>query len=129
MFFTPAPTTGRIAALTALMGLLATAAAATAEDRPSVVAASKADLLAMTPQWKGDRLSDGRPKVSDDLLRRMRSISTEDAWEILRKHGYDNNFEGGWKMLNPDEAFVGRARPTNASSGFSIFQPPSKLLS
>ena len=23
--------------------------------------------------------------------------------------GYDNNFEGGWKILNPDEAFVGRA--------------------
>ena len=109
MFFTPAPTTGRMAALAALMGWLATAAAATAQDRPSVVAASKADVLAMTTQWKGERSSDGRPKVSDDLLKRMRAVSTEDAWEILRKHGYDNQFEGGWKMLNPDEAFVGRA--------------------
>ena len=75
MFFTPAPTTGRMAALTALMSWLATAAPATAQDRPSVVAASKADLLAMTPQWKGDRLPDGRPKVSDDILKRIRDYA------------------------------------------------------
>src|SRR5262245_15654254 len=109
MSVTPAPTTGRIAVLPTLLVWLATAAAATAQDRPSVVAASKAELVAMTPQWKGDRLPDGRPKVSDDLLKRMRNISTEDAWELLRKYGYDNQFESGWKMLNPDEAFVGRA--------------------
>jgi len=106
MFSTPAPTTVRMAAL---MSLLITAVPASAQDRPSVVAASKADLLAMTPAWKGDRTTDGRPKVSDELLKRMRGISTEDAWEYLRKRGYDNQFEGGWKILNPDEVLVGRA--------------------
>jgi 4-hydroxy-4-methyl-2-oxoglutarate aldolase len=109
MFVTPAPTTGRMAAVTAIVGWLAMAASATAQDRPSVVAASKADVIAMTPQWKGERTADGRPKVSDDLLKRMRGVASENAWEILRNHGYDNQFDGRWKILNPDEAFVGRA--------------------
>ena len=110
MRLTLAPTTGRFATFAALIGWLTTTTAATVQERPSVIAASKTDLLAMTPQWKGDRLPDGRPKVSDDLLKRMRNISTVDAWELLRKYGYDNQFEGGWKMLNPDDVFVGRIR-------------------
>jgi 4-hydroxy-4-methyl-2-oxoglutarate aldolase len=109
MIAIPARPTRRIAPLAVLLSWLGGAAAAMAQDLPSGIAASKADLLAMTRLWKGDRSPDGRPKVPDDLLRRMRAISTEDAWEILRKHGYDNQFEGGWKMLNPDETFVGRA--------------------
>src|SRR5262245_30550638 len=109
MIVTPARTARRIVPFAALLGWLWAAGAATAQDRPSGIAASKADVLALTSLWKGDRSPDGRPRVPDDLLRRMRTISTEDAWEILRKHGYDNQFEGGWKVLNPDEAFVGRA--------------------
>ena len=30
-------------------------------------------LVAMTSEWKGDRYADGRPKVADDLLQRMKA--------------------------------------------------------
>jgi regulator of RNase E activity RraA len=82
---------------------------AAAAERPSGIAAAKADVLAMTGQWKGDRAPDGRPKVPADLLRRMKSVSIEQAWEVLRKHGYENQFVGGWQILRPDEPLVGRA--------------------
>ena len=62
-----------------------------------------------TQEWKGERLKDGRPKVSDDLLSRLKNISIEEAWGVLRGEGFHNQFESGWKMLHEDEAFVGRA--------------------
>ena len=80
-----------------------------AQDRPAGMAASKAELLAMTPLWKGERYADGRPKFPDHLLQRMKAVSIEDAWELLRKYGYHNQFEGGWKILHKDKPFVGRA--------------------
>jgi 4-hydroxy-4-methyl-2-oxoglutarate aldolase len=80
-----------------------------AQDRPGGIAPSKAGLMAMTSQWKGDRYPDGRPKVPDDLLRRMKAISIEEAWDVLRQHGYENQFVGGWQILHPDRPFVGRA--------------------
>ncbi len=70
---------------------------------------SQNDLIYYTQEWAGERLSDGRPKVSDDILRRMKNISIEEAWGTLRNMGFHNQFEGGWEMLHEDEAFVGRA--------------------
>lgn len=65
-----------------------------------------------TAEWEGERTKDGRPKVSDDLLKRLKNISIEEAWGVLRGEGFNNQFEGGWKMLHEDEAFVGRALTT-----------------
>ena len=62
-----------------------------------------------TAEWTGERLPDGRPKVSDELLLRLKNISIEEAWGILRGEGFHNQFESGWEMLHPDEPFVGRA--------------------
>jgi regulator of RNase E activity RraA len=73
------------------------------------MAASKVDVLALTPDWKGERTADGRPKVSDDLLKRMKAISIEEVWDVLRQRGYDNQFVSGWQMIHPDQPFVGRA--------------------
>ena len=78
-------------------------------DRPAGIAASRADLLAMTPLWKGERYPDGRPKVAEDLLRRMKEISIEEAWDVLRQRGYESQFASGWQMVHPDRPFVGRA--------------------
>jgi regulator of RNase E activity RraA len=82
---------------------------AVAEARPSGIAASKADLLAITLLWNGERSADGRPKVPDELLRRMKTVSIEEAWDVLRQAGYENQFAGGWQMLHQDRPFVGRA--------------------
>ncbi len=62
-----------------------------------------------TAEWTGERTKDGRPMVSDDLLSRLKNISIEEAWGVLRNEGFNNQFESGWKMLHEDEVFVGRA--------------------
>lgn len=71
-----------------------------------------AEIKAMTPLWEGDRLPDGRPKVSLELLNRLANISLEEAWGILRNEGYHNQFEGDWQVLQSDQAMVGRALTT-----------------
>ena len=62
-----------------------------------------------TSQWKGERYDDGRPKVPDRLLERAKDISIEEAWGVLRNEGYENQFEGNWKMIHDDVPVVGRA--------------------
>ena len=109
MIVTLAQTTSRIAPLAVLLSWHWSATAALGQDRPSSIAASKTDVQAMTSLWKGDRSFDGRPKVADDLLQRMKAVTTDEAWEVLRNHGYHHQFEGGWQILHPDEPFVGRA--------------------
>lgn len=73
------------------------------------VALTKDQIISLTKAWKGERLPDGRPKVSDDLLKRLRNISLEEAWGVLRNRGYHNQYEGDWMILKPDEVLVGRA--------------------
>lgn len=65
-------------------------------------------IKAITPEWKGERFADGRPKVSDNILARLKNISLEDAWGVLRNKGYLNQFEGNWIIINPDSAMTGR---------------------
>jgi 4-hydroxy-4-methyl-2-oxoglutarate aldolase len=61
-----------------------------------------------TPEWKGERFPDGRPKVSDKLLERLKKVHLEEAWGILRSKGYQNQFEGDWIVENDDSAMTGR---------------------
>ena len=70
---------------------------------------SKEDRIKYTPQWKGERFPDGRPKVPDELLTRMKTVSIEEAWAVLRRHGFNNQFEGGWTLTHQDPVVVGRA--------------------
>lgn len=55
-----------------------------------------------------DRFPDGRPHVPDDLLARLKNATTEQAWGVLRKHGYHLQFEGGWLQTHPQKTLVGR---------------------
>ena len=66
------------------------------------------DLTFYTAEWTGERFPDGRPKVPDDIIRRIVNVSLEEAWGVLRKHGYHNQFEGDWKMIREDAPFAGR---------------------
>lgn len=70
---------------------------------------SKEELIFLTSEWKGERFPDGRPKISDDLLKRAKNLSLEDAWQILNNEGYTNQFEGNWKMVRNDVPVIGRA--------------------
>jgi regulator of RNase E activity RraA len=109
MNFASTDRTKRIVTAAILLGFLSLCSPLSAQDRPGSVAASKAELAAGSTQWKGERYPDGRPKVPDEILERMKNVSTEEAWEVLRAHKYDYQFDSGWTMLRPDEPFVGRA--------------------
>lgn len=65
-------------------------------------------IKAYTPEWKGERFADGRPKVSDKLLERLKAVHLEEAWGILRNKGYQNQFEGDWMVMHDDSAMTGR---------------------
>jgi len=70
---------------------------------------SKNDLLMLTPNWEGERFEDGRPKVPDEILDRMKLVTLEEAWSVLKGENYTNQYEEGWITINPDSVLVGRA--------------------
>jgi 4-hydroxy-4-methyl-2-oxoglutarate aldolase len=70
---------------------------------------SSDQIKALTPDWKGERFPDGRPKAPDRFLTRLKNISLEEAWGYLRNKGYQNQFEGDWTVIRPDSVMVGRA--------------------
>ncbi len=70
---------------------------------------SRDQMVFLTAEWEGERFPDGRPKVPENIIERMRNVSIEEAWEVLRGAGYHNQFEGNWKMIHADRPVVGRA--------------------
>ncbi|WP_020530864.1 RraA family protein [Flexithrix dorotheae] len=70
---------------------------------------SKADVEFYTAEWTGERLPDGRPKVPDNIIERMKKISIEEAWGVLRNEGFHNQFEGNWMMIHDKQTICGRA--------------------
>jgi regulator of RNase E activity RraA len=65
-------------------------------------------IKTLTADWKGERLPDGRPKVSDAILERLKKVSMEEAWGVLRNKGYQNQYEGNWQVIQPDSVMTGR---------------------
>jgi regulator of RNase E activity RraA len=64
----------------------------------------------LTPLWKGERLEDGRPKVPDATLERMRRMTIEEVWGNAWKLKYDFQTETNFKTSHPtDKVLVGRA--------------------
>jgi 4-hydroxy-4-methyl-2-oxoglutarate aldolase len=72
------------------------------------VGSSPEYIKSLTGEWSGERSPDGRPMVSDDLLERLKAISIEEAWGVLRNKGFRNQFEGDWHIINPEEVMTGR---------------------
>ncbi|HRI78990.1 MAG TPA: RraA family protein, partial [Cyclobacteriaceae bacterium] len=72
------------------------------------VGSSPEYIKGLTAEWKGERFPDGRPKVSDAILARLKNISMEEAWGVLRSKGYMNQYEGNWEIIWPDSAMTGR---------------------
>ena len=48
---------------------------------------SREELIKWTPSRKGERFPDGRPKVPDSVIERMRNLTHEEALEAIKKHG------------------------------------------
>jgi regulator of RNase E activity RraA len=70
---------------------------------------SKDDLIELTALWKGERFADGRPKVPDEILERMKEVTLNEAVSVLLEKGYRYQFDGSWIRINPDKVLVGRA--------------------
>lgn len=50
------------------------------------------DVIALTPEWKGERFEDGRPKVPDKYLDEIRKMTLEELWKPIFLKGYTNQF-------------------------------------
>jgi regulator of RNase E activity RraA len=71
-------------------------------------------IKALTAEWKGERFPDGRPKVSDDFLERLKKITIEEVWAELIELDYHNQFEGEWQLLDEEESSVMTGRAVTA---------------
>ncbi|MBL0269849.1 MAG: RraA family protein [Chitinophagaceae bacterium] len=87
------------------------------QPKAQQVQISKDQLIALTPEWKGERFPDGRPRVPDGILKRMKSVSVEEAWAVMKNAGYGYQIAEGWQVINPDSTLVGRAVTANFMPG------------
>lgn len=70
---------------------------------------TREDVIKYTPDWKGERFADGRPKVPDSILDRMKNVTLEEAWATLQQANFMNQYEDGWLTIHGDKVLVGRA--------------------
>ncbi len=66
-------------------------------------------MLDLTAEWTGDRFDDGRPKVDEGVLDRLRKATTEQVWSVLWDAGFEHQFEGSWRQTHSGKVIVGRA--------------------
>ncbi len=70
---------------------------------------TREDVIKYTPDWHGERFPDGRPKVPDDILDRMKNVTLEEAWATLRSAGFIISMKMAGYSIHPDQVLVGRA--------------------
>ena len=81
---------------------------------------TKEEMIQYTEQWKGERFPDGRPRVSDDIVNRMKYVSITEAWSTLSDSSddttggknpestYANQYNGEFKQLYDNVTICGR---------------------
>ena len=62
---------------------------------------SREEMLAITPQWMGERFPDGRPRVPDRVLDALYGMTLEELWKPIFVKGYENQFIA-MKSLHPE---------------------------
>ncbi|HCK09492.1 MAG TPA: dimethylmenaquinone methyltransferase [Candidatus Latescibacteria bacterium] len=73
----------------------------------------KEQIRLYTHLFEGERFPDGRPKVPDSILDRMKRVTCEQAWTILRQHDYECQYQGKWGITHGNPVLVGRAVTCN----------------
>ena len=66
------------------------------------------EMVKYTAQNPYERFPDGRPKVPDAMLEKVRGLSAEEVLGIAGR-GYPNQFVDGMQILRPGKKLVGRA--------------------
>ena len=69
----------------------------------------KQKTIDLTPKNPFGRYDNGRPKVPDDIIERMRHVTSEEAWGVLNSNDHTLAFEGNWEIIHPHQILVGRA--------------------
>lgn len=93
---------------TSMIALLIVSALAEAAHA-QVFSLSREQMLKYTAQNPFDRFPDGRPKVPDPVLEKVKGLCAEEVHAVLPQKGFPNQFEGNWQMLQPGKKLVGRA--------------------
>jgi regulator of RNase E activity RraA len=73
---------------------------------------TKDQMVEYTKAWTGDRFPDGRPKVPDEWLERVKGISQEEISVPSgggRGGGGYSQYAGDWNVLHPEMKMAGRA--------------------
>ena len=83
------------------------------ERLPLPFVLTREQMTAYTRQYAGERFADGRPKVPDSILERMKRVTCEQAWTVLREHGYECQYQGKWVVTHENPLLVGRAVTCN----------------
>jgi regulator of RNase E activity RraA len=86
-------------------------AAAFAASLPAqVFTLTRDQLIRFTASNPYDRFPDGRPKVPDEVLEKVRGLSLEEVFAVLPGKGFRNQYAGaGWQVMHPEKKLVGRA--------------------
>ena len=90
-----------------LVALLAAAVVAP-NVRGQVFTLTRDQLIQYTAQNPYDRFPDGRPKVPDAILEKVKGLSAEEVLGLIQR-GYRNQFDGNFQILHPGRKLVGRA--------------------
>ncbi len=88
-------------------GLLAMSSVAPAL-RGQVFTLTREQLIQYTSKSPYERFPDGRPKVPDALLEKVKGLSAEELIGLAQR-GYRHQFEGNFQILHPGKKLVGRA--------------------
>lgn len=70
---------------------------------------SRQQIIKYTPKNPYGRFADGRPKVPDDVINKLRRASSEMLWKPLWDRDYRFQWEGRWKINRPEIKLIGRA--------------------
>lgn len=84
------------------------AAVALAPANAQVFSFTRDQMIRFTAANPYDRFPDGRPKVPDELLKKMQDLSVEEIWSVLPQKGYPNQYEGNWQSMHPEKKLIGR---------------------
>ncbi len=77
-------------------------------SRGQVFIWTREQMMKYTAQNPYERFPDGRPKVPDSILEKVRGLSSEEVLGIAAR-GYPNQYVDGLQILHPGKKLVGRA--------------------
>ena len=92
---------------------MSTTDTATQKPLPLPFVLTHGQMVQFTQQYEGERFPDGRPRVPDAILERMKRVTCEQAWSVLRGHGYNCQYQGKWVVTHNNPVLVGRAVTCN----------------